>query len=127
MQVPYEPYLATQFSNAYDAYLEIQRHVHLKLQVALGHDTPNYQLLNICPACFYILEGEPELEYSFFCSFDGNNSLKRLGAWMHNMTARADNRSLESDRWLSPAQVNVFKDEVVTKKVTVPQVLGTYY
>jgi hypothetical protein len=109
--------LADQFSHAYDTYLEIQRRVQSMINTALGHDTPHYRLLNVCPACFYQLADEPQLEYSFFCSCDGNNSLKRMGAWMHRMIARTDTRALKSDRWLSSKEVDRFKDEVKRRKV----------
>jgi hypothetical protein len=116
-QIPYRAYLATQFSIAYDVYLDIQRWVDVKIQAALGHDTPNYRLLNACPPCFYKLDDEPQLKFSFFCSLNGNNSLKRMGAAMHNTTARVDTRSIVSDCWLSPHEVNRFKDEVAGKLV----------
>ena len=102
---------------AYDVYLAIQRRVHLKIQAALGHNTPNYLLLNVCPACFYKLEDEPELEFSMFIAMDGNNSLRRLGPAFHNTTARIDSRSLESDRWLTPQEVNRFAHEVKGRRV----------
>jgi hypothetical protein len=104
--------LAEQFSAAFDVYLDIQRRVNTQIKVALGYDTPNYRLLNVCPACFYKLENEPDLLFSFFCTFDGNNSLRRIAAPMHNMKTRLDSRIIESDRWLSPEEVNQFANEV---------------
>jgi hypothetical protein len=79
-QVPFRPLLAEQFSSAYDIYLEIQRRVDSKMREALGHNSANYRSLHVCPACFYQLEDEVKLEYSFFCMFDGNSSIKRMGA-----------------------------------------------
>jgi hypothetical protein len=108
--------LATQFSAAYDVYLEIQRRVNAEVYKALGYDTPNWKLLNICPPCYYKLEDEPELKFSSFVTMDGNNSLKRWGASMHNQAARIDTRTLESDRWLEAEEVNRFADEVKGKK-----------
>jgi hypothetical protein len=93
-------------------YLAICRRVANKIKVALGHDTEDSRLLRSCPACFYKLEGEPKLEYSCFLSFDGNNSLKRLGEKVRNQSLRPDYRSLTSDRWLTPTKVDRFKDEV---------------
>jgi len=121
-QVPYGAYLADQFTMAYDVYLEIQRRVNFQIQAALGYDTPRYRQLNVCPACFYKLDDEPDLKFSFFCALDGNNSLKRMGAAMHNLTERLDSRSLLSDRWLSAEEVNRFANEVKSRTVGVPSV-----
>jgi hypothetical protein len=95
-------------------YLEICRRVTRKIKTALQaeRDTSNCHLFQSCPACFYKLEDEPKLEYSCFLSFDGNNSLKRLGDKVRNQDSRADFRSLASPRWLTPAEVDRFKDEV---------------
>jgi hypothetical protein len=115
--VPYHSYLSTQFRTAYDVYLELCRRVARKIDQALGHDTPNWRLRNCCPPCFYKLEDEPKLEFSCFISIDGNNSLKRLGETVRNQTARLDSHTLESDRWLSAEEVDVFKDEVKSSLV----------
>lgn len=69
-------------------------------------------MLNSCPPCFYKLENEPQLEFSCLVSFDGNNSLKRLGEKIRNQQPRPDFRLILSDRWLTPAEVDIFKDEV---------------
>ncbi|RDB19588.1 hypothetical protein Hypma_013286 [Hypsizygus marmoreus] len=113
--VPYFPYLSTQFSAAYDAYLEICRRVDHQINAALGYDAPNSRLLRSCPACFYKLEGEPELEFSSFVSIDGNNSLKRLGTTVRGLSERIDTRNSLSDRWLTPEEVDRFKDEVKSR------------
>lgn len=118
LQVPYKPYLSTQFSTAYDTYLEIQHRINKRIDVALHHDSPNWRLLNTCPSCFYKLEDEPALTFSCLLSMDGNNSLKWLGMAVHNKAARLDNRSLESDLWITPQEVNHFKNEVPSRKAT---------
>jgi hypothetical protein len=110
--VPYRPYLSTQLSDAYDVYLELCRRVDHKIKHALGHDTPNWHLRNCCPACFYKLEDEPKQKFSCFISMDGNNSLRRMGADIRKYELRPDSRTLTSDRWLKPDEVNRFKDEV---------------
>jgi hypothetical protein len=93
-------------------YLEIQRRLDLKIDVALGHDSPNWHILNCCPACFYQLDDEPECKFCCFLSMDGNNSLKRLGEAVSKQKTRLDSRSIKSDCWLMPDEVDVFKDEV---------------
>jgi hypothetical protein len=111
-QVPYRSYLPNQFSSAYDVYLEINRRVDQQLKAALGQDTPDWRLHNICPPCFYKLKDEPTLRFSFLSTMDGNNSLKRLGEDLRKVKERTDSRVIKSDRWLSPEYVDRFKDEV---------------
>ena len=76
-QVPYRTYLTKQLSVAYDVYLEILHCVDNQLKKAMGRDTPNWRLLNACPACCYKLKNEPSLDFEWLVSIDGNNSLKR--------------------------------------------------
>ncbi|KAG2357316.1 hypothetical protein BDR07DRAFT_1298047, partial [Suillus spraguei] len=65
------------FLAAYDIYLEIIHHVNQHLQAVLKQDTPNWCLLNSCPACFYKLQDEPPLDFDWLICIDGNNSLKK--------------------------------------------------
>lgn len=118
VQIPYRPYLSQQLTVAYDTYLAIQRSVDNQVKDSLGHNTPNWQLLNTCPACFYKLEDEPDLRFSFLCSFDGNNSLKRLADSARGNISRRDSRSIQSDRWVTTTEVNVFSDEVKSRVST---------
>jgi hypothetical protein len=115
IQVPYNAYLAAQFSTAFDAYLEICRQVDQQINAALKYDSRISHLKRSCPCCFYKLEGEPELEFSCFVSIDGNNSLKRLGTSVRNSNDRLDSRTVVSDRWLTAEAVNRFKDEVIPR------------
>jgi len=51
---------------------------------------------------------------------DGNNSLKLMDSYYRSGTDRADNRTVNSHRWVSEADVDRFKDEVrhrTTRKV----------
>ncbi|KAG0705573.1 hypothetical protein DFH29DRAFT_980829 [Suillus ampliporus] len=66
--IPYRPYLTTQLSSAFDVYLEILQRVDQHLCTALKCDTPNWHLLNSCPACFYKLDDEPKLEFEWLVS-----------------------------------------------------------
>lgn len=111
-QVPYIPYLSTQFSIAYDAYLEICRCVNHQINIALRLNMPQLRLKQACPCCFNKLEDEPELEFSCFVSIDGNNSLKRLGSTVRNAKECLDSRTILSDHWISSEDVDRFKDEV---------------
>jgi hypothetical protein len=52
------------------------------------------------------------MQFSSFVSIDGNNSLKRLGASIRGVNERLDSRTILSDRWLMPEEVDHFKDEV---------------
>ncbi|TFK67054.1 hypothetical protein BDN72DRAFT_745808, partial [Pluteus cervinus] len=114
LNVPYPPYLATQFSHAYDVYLFINRVVDRRVDAALGRDTPNWHVKNSCPACFYVLEDEPDLAFSAFIAMDGNNSLRRIGAAMHGTkhVDHLDTRTINSDWWITPEEVDLFKNEV---------------
>ena len=47
---------------------------------------------------------------------DGNNSLKLVDSTFRSGSVRTDNRVSSSKRWISPEEVNIFKDEV-NKKV----------
>jgi Kyakuja-Dileera-Zisupton transposase len=80
--------------------------------VALGRDTPNWHLRNTCPACFYKLEDEPALKFSFLCEMDGNNSLKWIDFSSRGQVERLDNKCSRSDYWLTPVDVDIFKHEV---------------
>ncbi|KAG2065464.1 hypothetical protein BDR04DRAFT_1032702 [Suillus decipiens] len=62
--MPYCPYLHSQFSAAYDTFLEIVYHVDVLLKQALKHNTQNWQLLNVCPPCTYKLVDEPPLQFT---------------------------------------------------------------
>src|SRR5271170_5260616 len=77
-KVPFESWLARQFSISYDLYLDIRRRVDILIQTALERDTPDWRLRNSCPACTYKLEGESPLKFSMLFTMDGNNSLKRV-------------------------------------------------
>jgi hypothetical protein len=112
VQVPYRSYLCQQFSDAFDIYLEILHRVDLRVSEALGRNGPDWRLRNTCSACFYKLEGEPSLQFSFLCEMDGNNSLKRVDISTRGQAERPDSRSFRMDYWLTPVEVDAFKDEV---------------
>jgi hypothetical protein len=52
------------------------------------------------------------MQFSSFVSIDGNNSLKCLGTSIRGVSDRLDSRTILSDRWLTPEEVDHFKDEV---------------
>ncbi|KAI5991218.1 hypothetical protein EDD15DRAFT_2388647 [Pisolithus albus] len=93
--VPYRPNLAMQLSNAFDAYLDILDRVDRRLQHELGWDGPNWRLQNECPTCFYKLQNEPELDFSWLVSIDGNNSLKRWNPTVYGAVESVDEPSEE--------------------------------
>ncbi|KAJ3765786.1 hypothetical protein FB446DRAFT_654740 [Lentinula raphanica] len=76
--VPFKPYLQTQFSIAFDLYLNILSLVNARVLAALGRDSPDWRLANACPCCLYRVDGEPQLHFRLLATWDGNNSLKRL-------------------------------------------------
>ena len=52
-KIPYRPKYRRLFSDAFDVYLEVIRVVDERVKAALGHDGPNWCVLNACPACSY--------------------------------------------------------------------------
>ncbi|KAG1720869.1 hypothetical protein EDB19DRAFT_1646821 [Suillus lakei] len=113
--IPCRPYLNTQFSVAYNIYLEILHRVQQRLQAPLGRDTPNWRLLNSCPACFYKLRDKPKLEFDWLISIDGNNSLKRWDSTIYGNTPRGDSRRARSDYWVEPKAVDQFQNEIASR------------
>ena len=70
------PYISRQFTIALNQYLQILQYVrHLTLTM-ICHTGPLWRLKNVCPACTYTLQGEPELKFSLLYTMDGNDSLK---------------------------------------------------
>ncbi|KAH7904704.1 hypothetical protein BJ138DRAFT_1235525 [Hygrophoropsis aurantiaca] len=110
--VPYHRYLAEQFRVAFDVYLELHRRIDSRIRTALHQDTPNWRMLNSCPACQYKVTNEPPLRFSFLAAMDGNNSLKLVDSLLRSGKERYDPRSGQSDIWLSEEYVDHFKDEV---------------
>ncbi|KAJ7589290.1 hypothetical protein C8J56DRAFT_784452 [Mycena floridula] len=114
--VPFRPYLATQFSIAFDVYLDVLRRVRQRVAVALDRHGPNWRLANACPCCLYELEGEEKLKYNMFFTMDGNDSLKRmhrrekivdeLGLRFGETKERMDNREGGGDYFLSRKEVD---------------------
>jgi len=111
-QVPYQAYLSTQFSIAYDAFLSILWQVDRKVTYVLHQDTPDWHLHNVCPSCFYKLENKPSLKFSLLVLMDSNNSLWRMGDAMRGTNVHLDTRTLASDCWIKPEDVEWFKNEV---------------
>ncbi|KAJ7577148.1 hypothetical protein C8J56DRAFT_1007247 [Mycena floridula] len=114
--VPFRPYLTTQFSIAFDVYLDVLRRTRQRVSIALDRNGPNWRLANACPACLYELEGEDELQYSMFFTMDGNDSLKRmhhrekivdeLAERMGPSKERMDSREGGGDYFLSRQEVD---------------------
>ncbi|OBZ74357.1 hypothetical protein A0H81_05684 [Grifola frondosa] len=118
-RVPYRSGLADQFSIAYDVYLDILDGIDRHVQSALHRDTPNWHMLNACAPCFYKLEDKTPLKFSFLATMDGNQSLKLVDNVFRVGTPRKDSRTCRTDIWLSPDEVDQFKDEVRSSKQSV--------
>lgn len=52
-KVPYTRTYRNALSNAFDIYLSITRSVATSVRKELGHDGPNWRVLNACPPCSY--------------------------------------------------------------------------
>jgi hypothetical protein len=74
---------------------------------------------NVCPPCFYKIRDEPYLKFSWLGTMDGNNSLKSVDSILHAGKTRLDDRTSHHDRWVSPEEVDVFKDDItIAQKVS---------
>ena len=115
-QVPYHHYLVDQFRVSFDIYLAILHGIDMQVQSCLGRDTENWRALNICPPCLYKLEDDPPLIFSTQFMMDGNSSLKQVDSTLKLHQERPDDHEFRSDIWLTPKEVDVFKDEVLNAK-----------
>ncbi|KAG1766385.1 hypothetical protein EV702DRAFT_979590 [Suillus placidus] len=110
--MPYRPYLNSQFSDTYNIYLEILHRVDRCLNEALMRNTPNWRLLNACLCCSYKLQDKPPQVIDWLFCIDGNNSLKRWASSTYGLTPQKDSRQARSDYWVDQATVDTFKDMV---------------
>ncbi|EKM49342.1 uncharacterized protein PHACADRAFT_188921 [Phanerochaete carnosa HHB-10118-sp] len=108
---PFWRALVDEFSQVYDVYLEILHQVNKRVNTALRRDEPDWRLKNICPSCMYLLENEPEMALSMLCTMDGNSSLKLVDSAFQSGTTRIDERTRRADFWISPEDVDRFKNE----------------
>ncbi|KAH9916348.1 hypothetical protein B0H21DRAFT_703065 [Amylocystis lapponica] len=112
--VPYRRHLRTALANTFEIYLVIQRTLKKRVLAALGRDTPDWRVLNACPACGYELEAEPPLQWRRMLCMDGNNSLKRLAAIGNRV--RGDTRTFgDSDYYLPVEYVDRYANEVKSR------------
>jgi Kyakuja-Dileera-Zisupton transposase len=118
-QIPHNPSLADQLSNTYDCYLEIMREVARRVDLTLGQNPSQWQQQNVCPPCLYKTIGVPLLKFSLLACMDGNNSLKLVDSTFRSGVPQTDDRVSASPRWVSPEQVDRFKDEVLKSRTPV--------
>ncbi|KIJ56126.1 hypothetical protein M422DRAFT_150960, partial [Sphaerobolus stellatus SS14] len=110
--INYRPSYRTQFSDAFDTYLELRRMLEKAINKSLERDKPNWRLTHSCPACHYKVADEPELSPSIIGAIDGNNSLKRF-IWKDR---GQDDLVFDSDYFLSREFVDKFGSEVKVRK-----------
>jgi hypothetical protein len=89
----------------------ILRGVDNRVQAALNRGE-QWKGKNVCPPCFYKLKHEDRLTPAWLSCIDGNNSLKLIDSTFRAGLPRFDNRKSDSFRWLTTAEVDIFKDEV---------------
>ena len=114
-QVLYHKDLCRQFSTAFDVYLSILGKVDQLVNECLGHVGPDWRMKNVCPPCFYQLEGEPPLKFSFLCTMDGNSSLKHVADDYRFGVVQRDERTYGESMVLPPFKVDRFKSETKSK------------
>lgn len=89
--------------------------VDAHVQRALGRDG-DWNSRHLCPPCMYKLTDEPPMKFSMLAAMDGNNSLKLVDSTFRSGSSRTDDRTSTSSRWLTPEDVDRFKDEVVNSR-----------
>jgi hypothetical protein len=92
------------------------REVAQRVDVALNHSDPHWKQQNVCPHCLYKTVGEPPLRFSLLACMHGNNSLKLVDSTFWSGAPRSDDRLSASARWVTPEQVDHFKDEVMNSR-----------
>lgn len=60
----------------------------------------------------YKVADEPPMKYSMLATMDGNNSLKLVDSTFRSGSFRTDDQISTSSRWITPTDVDRFKDEV---------------
>ncbi|KZV92950.1 hypothetical protein EXIGLDRAFT_613732, partial [Exidia glandulosa HHB12029] len=107
----YRPHLRNQFSNAFDAYLAVQRELQRRVDCALGQDSPHWRALNACACCNYELEDEEPLVIKGLTAMDGGQAHKRRAGAGHS-----DPRVFESDYRIPPDEVDLCAGEATRRK-----------
>ncbi|KAJ7173820.1 hypothetical protein C8R46DRAFT_892483 [Mycena filopes] len=77
-RAPWRPYVAQQFSMAFDVYLDTLDKARARVMAPLDRGSPTWHLENCCAPCMYKLEGEEEMRFSMLVTCDGNDLLKRV-------------------------------------------------
>ena len=83
-----------------------------RVDAAMGRDTSRWKALNVCAPCLYKLDNEPPLKYSLLVTMDGNQSLKLVDNLFRSGNPLRDDRAGRSSIWLTPEEVDKWKDEV---------------
>ncbi|KAI6010076.1 hypothetical protein BKA83DRAFT_4467634 [Pisolithus microcarpus] len=118
-------YLSSQFSIAFDVYLQLTASVDSLVDKVLHCDSPNWCLKHCCPACMYTLEGEQPLQLSILYALDGNDSLKRIQHKLLSEDGEGQSASIElpmcqvltCDRYLSCKFVDQYASQDVVSMV----------
>ncbi|TFK59026.1 hypothetical protein BDN72DRAFT_873101 [Pluteus cervinus] len=115
--VPVATYLPSQFSTAYDCYLEIICGADSVVNQAMNYTTESWFAEHVCPPCLYKTADEPKSNFSLLAAMDGNVSLKLFSNDVRAGTPLEDDREARTGgRWLSPSFVDQFQDEVANSK-----------
>ncbi|KZS97430.1 hypothetical protein SISNIDRAFT_406211, partial [Sistotremastrum niveocremeum HHB9708] len=118
--VPYLASYRTQFSIAFDTYLEIQRRIEQRLNKELDRTDPNRSIQYACVPCSYVLKDEPKLTYGTLIAIDGNNSLARVKRVAKQENAegrlesieRIDSREIHDAMYIKASYVNQFENDL---------------
>ena len=105
---------------AFNVYLELHRRVRLHISTSLQCDL-NCRQQNICPPCFYKITDETSLRFPALLAMDSNNSLKLVDSLFRWGDQHLDSRTIQSEKWVTPEEVNIFKDEISNIQSKVPE------
>ncbi|KAI6010380.1 hypothetical protein BKA83DRAFT_4467512 [Pisolithus microcarpus] len=118
-------YLSSQFSIAFDVYLQLTASVDSLVDKVLHCNSPNWHLKHCCLACMYTLEGEQPLQFSILYALDGNDSLKCIQHNLLSEDGEGQSASIElptcqvltCDRYLSREFVDQYASQDVVSMV----------
>ncbi|KAG1850404.1 hypothetical protein F4604DRAFT_1934402 [Suillus subluteus] len=97
----------SQFTTAFDIYIQIQRSIQQRINLALNRNPADWHMNGVCPCCAFEQPNELNLVPRQLHSMDGNHSAKRIDG-----SGSADPRIFKSDYFITNDIVEQFRDDV---------------
>ncbi|KAG1887191.1 hypothetical protein F4604DRAFT_1571533, partial [Suillus subluteus] len=105
--VTYSHTFRSQFTTAFDIYIQIQRSIQQCIDLALNRNPADWHMNGVCPCCAFEQPNEPNLVPRRLHSMDSNHSTKRIDG-----SSSADPRIFKSDYFITNDIVDQFRDDV---------------